>query len=1560
MVRLICLTFCLLFSILASAQNNFRSRQTGDWNQSSTWEEFIAGSWQLTANTPDFSDGSISILNSHIVTITANVTIDQTIILIGGRIDVNDGVVITLNNGAATDLRVVGILNFIGESYVEGVSSSIIVNANGSLRLGSLNPAGALITGTTEGNIRVANRQFEIDSRVVYSGTGSQFIGNGHPGGSSPGLITEISNASGVTFNNTTTGNSGTGRLRIPSTLILTSGNLNIVSIAGAGNSRTLQLDENVVANGNFITFSGPSTNLAINGSGAFGTFPFPGGSQVIGSFDFNRTGGSIAFANSLTFNSDVFITDGTVDFNGTTSITGEVSLGNSTTLFFEGQTLSLGNNFTSAGGVLSSNAASSLLLTGSVGHTSPLTFTGGSALNTLSMTMTNAGTSATIGSALTVTTALNLNDGILSNVGGNLSLNNGSTVTKSSEGSVITSNLSGSSWNLIYTGGSQSTGFEIPVSGLLNSLAINTGNGSTITLNQSINIVNAFTIPSSNRTFTSGNNNVAAGSLTNFGIFNAPGAGASTGLTLSGNLVNNGTFNHNNGTVVVASPSVWSGTTINTTNFNSISVTAAGILTPGTTLNIRGNFTNDGSFNAGTGLVIFNGGVSTLSGTAMPTTDFNNVTINTGATLVPASNFILLGNLVVSGTFTAGSGTITFDGNTTLTGTNINTTIFNHVVITTGSTLVSPVTFNVSGNLTIDGTYTAGSRTIVFTGTTLMAGTAINATNFYNVMINPGANVTAPAQFNIQGNLTTDGLLATGTGTVTFMGNSGSKILTGTTNTQFYDLGINKSNGGTSVSISSPQTVTNSLTLADGIVVNTGGNLTMNAGTFLTRASTGTITTASPSGGPWNLTYTNLTLTTGLEIPASGNLLSLTIDVNNTRTVTLSQSITVQNALTILNAGRTLNSSTHDVSVGSFSSNGTFVAPSSAAPAGLTVIGDFDNNGTFTHNNGLTTFVGTTDLSGSSLTNFNRITISGTLNALVDFAAAGSFTNNGSFSAGTTTVSFTGTALQNITGTAPLTTFNNITISNIASPVSVSVQSNVDLIGILTLGANAKFDADGSSDAAVFTLLSTDDFPVAEDASIAALPATAQVIGDVTVQRFFRPADNFDRFISSPISDGPVSQLQAATPLGTFPVTGGFTGTSFPCTGCNNNGHNLRYYREADAGPINTGYKGWITTSNAQTLVPGVGYDAYMWNGVANTTISYRGTINRGNINLGIVTTPASNSITHTSNGVPAADGWNLVGNPYPSAIQWNNGAGWSRTNIDPTVWVWDVVGRVWHSFNANTLVGDLTNGVIATGQGFWVYAPSPGAASITINEQAKSTSGTGSYYRQRENTVATLKVSLQYLDFTDNAFLLIDENATQNFDIGLDAPKLQLGIERLSVSLMDPDDNKLAHYAVNEVAENEIPVSILAEAEGDYTLSFNSINNFPDFEQYYLIDSYLNISSKISEGGYHFEMNSTSLANTTRFHLSRNPVVQPEYTIQIICYPNPTSGQLSIEVNSENVQDISLISQVGTVVRSIPFEVVGNLTKADVNMSDCSRGIYFIKVVTKGKLFIEKIAKY
>lgn len=739
-------------------------------------------------------------------------------------------------------------------------------------------------------------------------------------------------------------------------------------------------------------------------------------------------------------------------------------------------------------------------------------------------------------------------------------------------------------------------------------------------------------------------------------------------------------------------------------------------------------------------------------------------------------------------------------------------------------------------------------------------------------------------------------------------------------------------------VTIIGAVSVTGNIILNAGVLSNAGGNLNLGVGATLNRNGTATLTGLAPSGGAYNLVYNGTTYSTGVE--AQGLLSNVTSNLSGN--LTLSSSLVVLDQLEI--ATGTFTSGSNSITTGSFLNNGIFVAPSTT----LILSEDLTNLGTFTHNNGEVIFAGTSTVLGSFV--FNDVTIqnSSVLNEPIVLDLQGNFTNNGTFNTSAGLVRFSGTSVQAILGSIP-TTFNDLEITNALAVVNVEVSTNIS--GTLTLGANSLFDADGTLNTSVLTMLSTSDAPV-QDARIAEIPSGASVVGNVTVQRFMSSADNDDRFISSPVTGATVAQLQDD-----FFVTGNFTGTSFPCAPCDKNNPSLNYYNETVLGSFQNGYSATPVPggNNTEVLIPGRGYDAWMYDNTGSVVLDVSGTVNQGLINFPI-------SRTNSVPPVSSADGWNLIGNPYPSSIQWNNGSGWSRNLIDPVVFVWDRVSNSFLTFNHITSVGNLPGGIISMGQGFWVYAY-PGAPSMSINEQAKVANlGTTSFYRTiSASPASSLKISILDGKSSDAAFLIQNEEWLTGLENIVNSPKLILGIENVTISILDEDFKKYAHFTSHTLENKKIDLSISTTHSGEFELSMARQGEF-DYSDLYLVDQFLGKRISIRETtSYKFTVTQNPETGNDRFYLLRiSGLEQNEPKPRITYYPNPTLGLLNVEVASENIGRVTLVDNMGkTIVEEIPMTLENGINKGVVDLSIEANGVYFLKAIINGKSFVEKIIK-
>lgn len=196
------------------------------------------------------------------------------------------------------------------------------------------------------------------------------------------------------------------------------------------------------------------------------------------------------------------------------------------------------------------------------------------------------------------------------------------------------------------------------------------------------------------------------------------------------------------------------------------------------------------------------------------PATYYNLTLTGSGTKDLPTAAMTIAGNLTVSGTATANTrAALTIGGNLD--------------IAAAGATFdANTYTHNVAGNFINNGSfiYTAGSAsTINMNGTAAQTISGTATTTFQHLTIsNAAAGVTASSSFNLNGNFTNNGVFDAGTSTVTFNGTA-AQSLSGNATT-FYNLTMNNTSTGLTIN-NNDVTVGNLLTFTAGnIDVATGG----------------------------------------------------------------------------------------------------------------------------------------------------------------------------------------------------------------------------------------------------------------------------------------------------------------------------------------------------------------------------------------------------------------------------------------------------------------------------------------------------------------------------------------------------------------------------------------------------------------------------------------------------------------------------------------------------------------------------------------------------------------
>jgi hypothetical protein len=203
-----------------------------------------------------------------------------------------------------------------------------------------------------------------------------------------------------------------------------------------------------------------------------------------------------------------------------------------------------------------------------------------------------------------------------------------------------------------------------------------------------------------------------------------------------------------------------------------SLNIDAGGILNAPTNSqftinNGAGAWINNGIYNpgAGTSTVIFTSADATIAGS----TNFNNITINSGATLRPLTDNVMqiAGTFTLNGSFSSGAieNTVIYSG-TNQTVVNPNTGLLAyHNLIINGTGAIFPSSLNITDNLTLNQAVDFTGKTIAMTGMEPQIISGAVAPAFNNLTINNTfGGVTLATNAAVNGTLTlTSGILDIG-----------------------------------------------------------------------------------------------------------------------------------------------------------------------------------------------------------------------------------------------------------------------------------------------------------------------------------------------------------------------------------------------------------------------------------------------------------------------------------------------------------------------------------------------------------------------------------------------------------------------------------------------------------------------------------------------------------------------------------------------------------------------------------------------------------------------------
>ena len=99
----------------------FKSSQSGDWNDVATWSHNDGSGWiHPASHAPVPADGAVTVMEGHTVTVTGADSADQVTVAYGGTLVIRKGGAFTVKNGIGVDLAVDGTVRNLGTLTEDG------------------------------------------------------------------------------------------------------------------------------------------------------------------------------------------------------------------------------------------------------------------------------------------------------------------------------------------------------------------------------------------------------------------------------------------------------------------------------------------------------------------------------------------------------------------------------------------------------------------------------------------------------------------------------------------------------------------------------------------------------------------------------------------------------------------------------------------------------------------------------------------------------------------------------------------------------------------------------------------------------------------------------------------------------------------------------------------------------------------------------------------------------------------------------------------------------------------------------------------------------------------------------------------------------------------------------------------------------------------------------------------------------------------------------------------------------------------------------------------------
>ncbi|MBK7172938.1 MAG: T9SS type A sorting domain-containing protein [Bacteroidales bacterium] len=324
----------------------------------------------------------------------------------------------------------------------------------------------------------------------------------------------------------------------------------------------------------------------------------------------------------------------------------------------------------------------------------------------------------------------------------------------------------------------------------------------------------------------------------------------------------------------------------------------------------------------------------------------------------------------------------------------------------------------------------------------------------------------------------------------------------------------------------------------------------------------------------------------------------------------------------------------------------------------------------------------------------------------------------------------------------------------------------------------------------------------------------------------------------------------------------------------------------------------------------------------------------------------------------IQGANNFNLIGNPYPSAIDWKASSGWNRdalkanaTSSGYDYWIWNDAVANYGAFNSADADGSGSNGVdryIAPTQAFFVQAADNG--NLVMDNQVR-THSTQDFLKSGSFNPGFIKLKLSSsLDnHSDEMVVSFDPAYTVGgtdkwWSFYAESPEIY--------AVKDGNYYSISRY--NEINDDlTVDISTKIGLQGSYMITAPGISDFTLSSKVLLEDLKTGTITNLKQNPvYSFIASPDDNRNRFRLLVGSPIGMEENHQEQINIYSSANTIYILNE-KATSVYQVQIVNMIGQSLYSTKLSGTG-IQKLDSNLSP---GVYIVSVLSEGRCFSKKV---